>query len=297
MDGDAYGNWVSTRFITGPALVAVVLAVVAVTGHVVRLSWLAPIAAVAAVLAALVAAYFAYARHLLAANGGEVQARVQALVLDRLDWDGAPASAGAPIGASAGTPIGAASGMPSSEVAGTPNGAAGAHPAGALDIGCGNGPLVIALAQMFPQVRVTGIDYWGESWEYSQDICEANAAAQGVAGRTSFQRASAAELPFADGSFSAVVSNLCFHEVRDARDKREVVRETLRVLEPGGAFAFQDLFRLKSAYGTVDELLAAVRDWGVSSVGYVDTGRSKFIPGALRLPFMVGTMGVLHGKK
>ena len=290
MDGDAYGNWVSVRFIAGPALVALVFVLVAVTGHVVRISWLVPLAAAAAVLAALVAVYFAYARHLLAANDGEIQARVQALVLDHLDWDGrAAAAALVPIGATAGTPTGAAPGTPISAV--------GPDPAGALDIGCGNGPLTIALAEKFPQVCVTGIDYWGESWEYSQDICEANAAARGVAGRTSFQRASAAALPFADGSFAAVVSNLCFHEVRDAHDKREVVREALRVLEPGGAFAFQDLFRLKSAYGTVDELLAAVRGWGVSSVDYADTGRSAFIPMALRLPFMVGTMGVLHGKK
>jgi len=94
-----------------------------------------------------------------------------------------------------------------------------------------------------------------------------------------------------------VVSNLCFHEVRDASDKREVVREALRVLAPGGVFSFQDLFRLKSAYGGIDELVAAVRGWGVASVEYVDTARSDFIPGALRLPFMVGTMGVLHGRK
>jgi SAM-dependent methyltransferase len=288
VDGDAYGNWVSARFISGPALIALVFVLLAVTGHVVRIFWLVPVTAVAAVLAALVAVYFAYARHLLAANSGEVQARVQALVLDHLDWDGCAAVALVTSrGAAPGT-----GGHPA-----TPTGEPGADPAGALDIGCGNGPLTIALAEKFPQVSVTGIDYWGESWEYSQDICEANAAACGVAGRTSFQRASAAALPFADGSFAAVVSNLCFHEVRDAHDKREVVREALRVLEPGGAFAFQDLFRLKSAYGTVDELLAAVRSWGVSSVDYADTGRSEFIPAALRLPFMVGTMGVLHGKK
>jgi len=293
MDGDAYGNWVSTRFITGPLLIAGVFAVVALTGHVVHIPWLVPLMLVPAVLATLVAAYFAYARRLLAANGGEVQARVQQLVLGHLDWDGVAAT---PVGATA-TSIGAAGVTPMGAAPATPIGRAGADPPGVLDIGCGNGPLTVALAQRFPQAHVTGIDSWGESWEYSRDICEANAAAQGVGGRTTFQRASAAALPFADGSFSAVVSNLCFHEVRDASDKREVVREALRVLEPGGAFAFQDLFRLESAYGAIDELLAAVRGWGVSSVEYVDTGRSEFIPGALRLPFMVGTMGVLHGKK
>ena len=94
-----------------------------------------------------------------------------------------------------------------------------------------------------------------------------------------------------------MVSNLCFHEVRGVRDKREVVKEALRVLEPGGAFAFQDLFRQKSGFGEIDDLLAAVRGWGVSSVEFIDTGKSEFIPGALRLPFMVGSMGILHGRK
>jgi SAM-dependent methyltransferase len=254
-----YGNWVSTRFVVVPALTAAVLAVLGVATHVLlNISWLAGVLLGAAVLAGLVSAYFAYARRLLAAGAGDVQARVQDLVLEHLAWDGRGR---------------------------------------ALDIGCGNGPLSIALAGKFPRALLTGIDFWGESWEYSRDVCESNAAGRGVAERVSFQQASAAALPFADESYAAVVSNLCFHEVHGVRDKREVVREALRVLEPGGAFAFQDLFRLKSAYGEIDELVAAVRGWGVASVEYVDTGKSEFIPGALRLPFMVGSMGILHGRK
>ena len=261
--GPEYGNWVSTRFVVVPAIAAAVLVVLAVGLHVVGphgvvLHWLAGVALAAAVLVALVAAYFAYARHLLAVGNGAVQARVQGLVLDHLPWDGQGE---------------------------------------ALDIGCGNGPLTVALAGRFPQAVVTGVDFWGESWEYSQSVCETNAACEGVAERVSFVKAGAAALPFVDGGFAAVVSNLCFHEVRDARDKREVLREALRVLEPGGAFAFQDLFRSKGAYGEIDDLLAAVRSWGVGQVEFLDTGRAEFIPQALRLPFMVGAMGLLYGRK
>ena len=257
--GDAeYGNWVSNRFVQAPLLVAGAFAAAALATGVVGRRRLSRLLLVPALPAGLAGAYFAYARRLLAAGGGELQARVQELVLEHLDWDGDGA---------------------------------------ALDIGCGNGPLTVALAERFPRARVTGLDYWGESWEYSEAACAANAARRGVAERTSFQRGSAAALPFADGSFSAVVSNLCFHEVRDARDKREVVREALRVLEPGGAFAFQDLFGMKRTFGTTDELLAAVRGWGVGQVDYLDTGHSPFIPTALRLPFMVGTMGVVYGRK
>ena len=253
-----YGNWVSTRFVAGPALAAVVLAILALAADVLGITWLFGVLLGVAVLAALVTAYFAYARHLLQARSGNVQARVQELVLERLPWDGRGR---------------------------------------ALDIGCGNGPLTIALAVKFPEAEVTGIDFWGESWEYSQDVCKSNAAGQGVDERVTFLQASAAALPFANASFAAVVSNLCFHEVRGVRDKREVVKEALRVLEPGGAFAFQDLFRLKGAYGEIDDLLATIRAWGVASVEYADTGRAEFIPAALRLPFMVGSMGMIFGHK
>ena len=261
--GPEYGNWVSTRFVVVPSLAAAVLVVLAVGLHVVGphgavLHWLVGVALAAAVLVALVAAYFAYARRLLAVGDGAVQARVQGLVLDHLAWGGEGE---------------------------------------ALDIGCGNGPLTVALARRFPRAVVTGVDFWGESWEYSQSVCETNAACEQVAERASFVKAGAAELPFADGRFAAVVSNLCFHEVRDAADKREVLREALRVLEPGGAFAFQDLFRLKGAYGEIDDLLAAVRGWGVGQVEFLDTGHADFIPRGLRLPFMVGSMGLLYGRK
>ena len=81
------------------------------------------------------------------------------------------------------------------------------------------------------------------------------------------------------------------------RDKRELVREALRVLEPGGAFAFQDLFRLKSAYGEIDELLAAVRGWGVASVEFLDTGQLRVHPRGAAVALHGGSMGMLYGRK
>lgn len=39
----------------------------------------------------------------------------------------------------------------------------------------------------------------------------------------------------------AAVSNFVFHEVRTQPDKRQVVREALRVVKKGGSFAFQDM--------------------------------------------------------
>lgn len=50
-----------------------------------------------------------------------------------------------------------------------------------LDIGCGSGALTIAVAKRNPQAKVTGIDHWGIEYPgFCQDICEKNAAAEGV---------------------------------------------------------------------------------------------------------------------
>ena len=131
----------------------------------------------------------------------------------------------------------------------------------------------------------------------SKDACEANVKIEGVADRTTFQKASASALPFEDKYFDAVVSNLVFHEVKDVVDKREAIREALRVLKKGGKFAFQDLFLVKRTYGDSDDLVRTVLGWGVRNVEFVQTRDATFIPLALKLPFMVGTIGVIKGEK
>jgi ubiquinone/menaquinone biosynthesis C-methylase UbiE len=263
-----YGNWVSKRLIyvsggagailLGLSSVSLMLEFSAIGLLSIALLIVFLISIVAGVFLIIMSVYFAYARHKFSPRGGNVQAQIEELVLRRLDWDGKGK---------------------------------------ALDIGCGNGPLTIVLAKKFPKARVTGIDYWGGNWEYSKGVCEKNAEIQGVASQVKFQKASASALPFKGKYFDAAVSNLVFHEVKDTRDKRDVVKEALRVVKKGGKFAFQDLFLVKRLYGDVDDLLKAIRSWGVKSVKFIDTSHSDFIPRALRLSFMVGTIGILYGKK
>jgi ubiquinone/menaquinone biosynthesis C-methylase UbiE len=217
-----------------------------------------PLFLVLAVLFLLVAGYFAYARYLFSSSGRNVMAKVRDLVIQNLGWDGKGRI---------------------------------------LDIGCGSGALIIALAKKYPQAQAVGVDTWGGQWEYSQKVCEANAALEGVAGQVTFRQSSAAKLPFEDGAFDAVVSNLTFHEVNDTRDKKELIREALRVVKPGGSFAFQDLFTWKQVYGEPDELVSVVRGWGVREVELIDTSKSPFLPRAVKLPFMVGRIAILKGKK
>ena len=202
--------------------------------------------------------YFAYARYLFSTQGRNVQGSIWDTVLEHLDWNGQ---------------------------------------GNALDIGCGNGALTIKLAKKYPGAKVTGIDQWGKQWEYAKATCERNAIIEGVSNQTTFRQASAALLPFPDESFDAVVSNLTFHEVREVRDKQQLVQEALRVLKKDGVFAFQDLFLINQAFGGVNELVKSIRSWGVDSVEFADTSKASYIPAALKLPFMVGTIGLFKGRK
>ena len=244
-----YGNWVSARLLYMTGVLGGLFA---------ALSLLVPWLAIFAGIFFACFAYFACARWYFSPGGGNIQARIQSLLVDHFELAGAGK---------------------------------------VLDIGCGSGAVTIMVAKKYPDAHVTGIDNWGGAWEYSKGVCERNAQIEGVSDRVAFQKASASALPFDDESFDAVISNLTFHEVADTKDKGLLIKEALRVLKKGGVFAFQDLFLWKRVYGEVEDLLGRVRSWGVESVEWINTSQSQFIPKALKLPFMIGTIGILRGRK
>jgi SAM-dependent methyltransferase len=210
------------------------------------------------ILFLLGAAFLFYIRFKLSPKAGNVQESIWNMVIGHLDWDGEGR---------------------------------------ALDIGCGNGALAIKLAQKYCKAQVLGIDYWGKRWDYSMSICERNAEIEGVSDRVAFQRASAASLPFADGYFDAAVSHFVFHEVGGVKDKRDVIREGLRVLKKGGRFAFHDEFLIKKMYGDPDALVSTIKSWGIAKVEFIETRDLPFIPRLLKAPFILGTMAMIRGEK
>jgi len=61
--------------------------------------------------------------------------------------------------------------------------------------------------------------------------------------------------------------------------------------------ALRDLFSIERMYGKLEELARTIKEWSVESVELVETRRSPFISPALRLRFMVGTLGLIVGRK
>ena len=167
----------------------------------------------------------------------------------------------------------------------------------ALDIGTGNGGVVINLARKYSDSKVIGIDFWGKGWDYSKEDCEENAKLAGVTERVKFQNASAAKLPFEDETFDAIVSNFVFHEVREIKNKRELIFEALRVLKKGGTFSFQDYFVSKMYYGDTDDLIEEIIKHGIKEVHLKELKKSIHIPILLRFSLFLGNTVTLYGIK
>ena len=99
-----------------------------------------------------------------------------------------------------------------------------------LDLGCGTGYDALALARR--GFEVEGIDYA----QVAIDEAIRLAGAEGLA--IDFRQGDIGlRLPYADGAFDAVISNLVLHSFDDAALRR-IVGEVDRCLRPGGLFLF-----------------------------------------------------------
>lgn len=255
--GEDYGNWMSD-----PVLHVVgALLALSVAGAVLSLAAIhvtALGAAFATIAVALLAllCWIVWIRRQYAFGGGGMMERAHAAVLSHLDFDGSGKL---------------------------------------LEVGCGSGPLSIRAALTWPEVQVVGIDHWGADFGYNQGMCEANAASEGVAARCAFRHGDANGLDFPDESFDAVVSNYVYHNITGS-DKQALLRETLRVLRKGGAFAINDLMR-PQAYGDMEAFARELLAEGYENVRLIDTTREIFGSRRRASLLMLGSSRMLVGRK
>lgn len=102
-----------------------------------------------------------------------------------------------------------------------------------LDLGCGTGTLLLLARRSHPEASVIGVD--GDPTILA--IARRKAQQAGIA--LQLDEAMAYALPYADGSFDAVVSTLTFHHLTPDQQERALA-EVRRVLVPDGRLVVGD---------------------------------------------------------
>jgi 2-polyprenyl-6-hydroxyphenyl methylase / 3-demethylubiquinone-9 3-methyltransferase len=103
-----------------------------------------------------------------------------------------------------------------------------------LEVGCGGGLICEQLAQR--GADMVGID----PSQGALDTAATHAQERELSQHIHYQHGYAESLPFADGSFSAIV---CFDVLEHVRDLKATIKEIARVLAPGGVFVFDTINR------------------------------------------------------
>lgn len=122
-----------------------------------------------------------------------------------------------------------------------------------LDVGCGNGFLLIEAAKHLTSGFATGIDVWKtEAGQQTAEVARRNAHLEGVADRVEIKNADARRMPFDDNSFDVIVSSLMLHHAGGSADRQQVLQEMTRVLKLEGTLLLYDAAPLISgAAGTL----------------------------------------------
>jgi ubiquinone/menaquinone biosynthesis C-methylase UbiE len=105
-----------------------------------------------------------------------------------------------------------------------------------LDVGTGTAQIPIELCRTHPTVRVTAIDLAGEMLA----VARGNVARAGLGERVTLDHVDAKRMPYADGSFGAVVSNSIVHHIPEPA---RVFAEMVRVAAMGAVLFVRDLLR------------------------------------------------------
>jgi ubiquinone/menaquinone biosynthesis C-methylase UbiE len=105
-----------------------------------------------------------------------------------------------------------------------------------LDLGAGTAQIPIELCRRLPNARVVAVD----AAESMLALARKNVASAGLSDRIEMVLADAKRLPFADGVFSAVISNSIAHHIAEPGN---VVAESVRVAQPNALQFHRDLCR------------------------------------------------------
>jgi ubiquinone/menaquinone biosynthesis C-methylase UbiE len=164
-----------------------------------------------------------------------------------------------------------------------------------LDLGCGTGTLMLALAKQYPDAALTGVDADPEILK----LAAVKTTQLGV--NVEYVPGFSDALPFPDAHFDIAVSTLFFHHLQPEA-KRRTVQELRRVLRPGGRLVIADfgraqahwrramfnLVRLLDGYpNTRDHAAGTFGAFFLHDAGFVD------VQHLMPLPVLVGSIDFL----
>ena len=124
------------------------------------------------------------------------------------------------------------------------------RPTRILDMGCTVGHSTLPYADAYPAAELCAIDVGAPVLRY------AHARAEALGKRVHFSQQNAERTSFADASFDLIVSHILLHET-SSRALRNIVRESYRLLAPGGLMIHQEV----PQYHGLDPYQAFVLDW------------------------------------
>lgn len=112
-----------------------------------------------------------------------------------------------------------------------------------LDMGCGRGAVLTAVARRLTTGRVTGVDIWNTKDQSgnAKSVTLRNASLEGVGNRVQIDTGDMRALPYPDETFDLVVSSLAIHNIRSNADRKLAIVEGYRVLKPGGRMVIADI--------------------------------------------------------
>ncbi len=112
-----------------------------------------------------------------------------------------------------------------------------------LDVGCGRGLMLIGAAKRLKTGKATGIDIWSKEdlSGNSADAAKVNAKLEGVPDRVRIENGDARKLVYPDNNYDVVMSSLAIHNISDAGERDQAIRQMWRVLKPGGRLLIFDI--------------------------------------------------------
>jgi SAM-dependent methyltransferase len=135
-----------------------------------------------------------------------------------------------------------------------------------LDVGCGRGLLLAGAAKLLTAGgTATGMDIWSneDMGGNSEAATRRNLELEGLSDRCTLLSIPAQEMPFPEGTFDVIVSNLCLHNIYDRPTRQLALQQIVRVLKPGGVVILSD-YKLTGQYAEQlrEAGLSVERRWG-----------------------------------